>query len=233
MKISAVDLTGAQPTQPDGVARASRLTTYALAGLEKCWLPEQGRWSHIRHLDGRAPPNESRPHSDVFYTLNVLLGLSRANATLPYADKAEVFTRNARELTRLPVRDYAFGMALWAGAELKRAPPPETVEALYALLANEAAWRRFHAQDLGLLLTGVAAQVRAGNMQWRPFAAPLFQYLRQNFQGGSGLFRDTPAGLRRQSASMNARTSPRAAATPALRASPGPGRLSRSRRAPA
>ncbi|SNB60798.1 hypothetical protein SAMN06265338_101921 [Rhodoblastus acidophilus] len=202
MKISPVDLTGAQPTQPEDVARASRLTAYALAGLEKCWLPEHGRWSHIHHLDGRATPNESRPHSDVFYTLNVLLGLSRARSRLPYADTAEVFTRNARELTRLPVRDYAFGMALWASAELGVAPPEETALAIRTLLSDEAAWRRFHAQDLGLLLTGVAAQVRAGDTQWRPFAAPLFHYLQQRFQGGSALFCDTPAGLRRRFASF-------------------------------
>ena len=36
----------------------SPLIEYALKGLERCWLPEHGRWSHIYHLDGRKGPNE-------------------------------------------------------------------------------------------------------------------------------------------------------------------------------
>ena len=58
----------------------SPLVDYALKGLELCWLPEYGRWSHIYHLDNRDRPNESVPDSDVFYTLNVLLGLARVRA---------------------------------------------------------------------------------------------------------------------------------------------------------
>jgi hypothetical protein len=57
----------------------SPLVNYALSGLQRCWLPEHGRWSHIYHLDGRSEPNESLARSDVFYTLNVLLGFSRVN----------------------------------------------------------------------------------------------------------------------------------------------------------
>jgi hypothetical protein len=57
---------------------------YALRGLRQCWLPENGRWSHIYHLGGRASPNESLPHSDVFYTLNVLLGMSRVQEIPAY-----------------------------------------------------------------------------------------------------------------------------------------------------
>jgi hypothetical protein len=52
------------------LSRNSPLVNYALAGLRRCWLPEHGRWSHIHHLDGRDPPNESQPPSDIFYTLN-------------------------------------------------------------------------------------------------------------------------------------------------------------------
>ena len=75
----------ASPTGPAGIPKAHRnspLVSYALRGLDRCWLPEHGRWSHIYHLDGRDPPNESVPHSDVFYTLNVLLGLSRVASSM-------------------------------------------------------------------------------------------------------------------------------------------------------
>ena len=36
----------------------SPLVKYALKGLQRCWLPEHGRWSHVYHLDGRDQPNE-------------------------------------------------------------------------------------------------------------------------------------------------------------------------------
>ena len=59
------------------VRNNSPLVDYALRGLDRCWLPEFGRWSHIYHLDQRRQPNELVPPSDVFYTLNVLLGMAR------------------------------------------------------------------------------------------------------------------------------------------------------------
>jgi hypothetical protein len=53
-----------------------------------------------------------------------------------------------------------------------------------------------------MLLTGVAAQVRAGHAEWGSFAAPLFRFLKDHFRSDSGLFHDTPAGLRRRFASF-------------------------------
>src|SRR5579864_3504538 len=76
----------------------SLLVNYALRGLEKCWLPHDGRWSHIYHLDGRASPNESQPRSDVFYTLNVLLGMSRVVERPADRDLPEIFRRNVAQL---------------------------------------------------------------------------------------------------------------------------------------
>jgi len=165
-------------------------------------MPQHGRWSHIYHLDGRDEPNESLAHSDVFYTLNVLLGLSRVVEIPSKLNLHDIFAQNARLLTRLPVRKYAFGMALWAGAELNLEIPEEVSREIRNLLTTEAAWGTFHAQDLGMLLTGILAQVRAGQKEWRPFAAPLFRFLKEHFKGGSGLFFDKPAGLRRRFASF-------------------------------
>ena len=67
----------AMKTKNVSASKNSPLVDYALRGLEQCWLPEYGRWSHIYHLDNWSQPNESVPHSDIFYTLNVLLGLAR------------------------------------------------------------------------------------------------------------------------------------------------------------
>jgi len=48
-------------------------------------------------------PNESLPHSDVFYTLNVLLGTSRVREIPDDIALFEIFRRNAIQLTTLPV----------------------------------------------------------------------------------------------------------------------------------
>ena len=168
---------------------------YALKGLRQCWLPEYGRWSHIYHLDGRASPNESQPHSDVFYTLNVLLGMSRIAEVPDKLSLSEIFDRNVVQLTSLPVSKYAFGMALWAAAELKLVIPEQVARELRELLTDQARWVTFRAQDLGMLLTGVVAQAQAGAKEWARFADPLFRFLKESFQGGSGLFFDAPSGV--------------------------------------
>ena len=183
-------------------AANSPLVNFALRGLEKCWLTEQERWSHIYHLDGRPAPNESLPHSDVFYTLNVLLGLARVGKVPASLDLKRIFERNARELTRLPARKYAFGMALWAAAELGFELPEEVAREVRRLLGDQSAWRDLHAQDAGILLTGVVAQARAGDEHWRAFAAPLFRFIKDRFVSDSGLFFDTPAGPRGRFASF-------------------------------
>src|SRR5215475_4595402 len=100
-----------KPVTPSSVRRPTRnspLVNFALKGLDRCWLPEHGRWSHIYHLDGRASPNESLPRSDVFYTLNVVLGLSRVAEIPSNINVQEIFHRNVAQLTHLPVPKYAF-----------------------------------------------------------------------------------------------------------------------------
>jgi hypothetical protein len=202
MNIGSATMEPAQTGRGPEVRENSGLVNYALRGLDRCWLPEQGRWSHIRHLDGRSPPNQSVPHSDVFYTLNVLLGMSRVSRVPAGLDLSEIYERNARLLPRLPVRKYAYGMALWAAAELGFDVPETVAREVRTLLEDETAWGALHAQDLGMLLTGVAAQARAGHAEWGAFAAPLFRFLKAHFRGESGLFQDTPTGLRRRFASF-------------------------------
>jgi hypothetical protein len=184
----------------------SPLINYALKGLERCWLPGERRWSHIYHLDGRASPNESIPHSDVFYTLNVLLGMSRVVERPIGIDIPEIFHRNVMQLTALPVRKYAFGMALWAAAELDLPIPEQVTGEVKGILSDESRWSTFRAQDLGMLLTGVVAQARAGNREWTCFAAPLFRFLKERFHSESGLFFDAPCGFRRRFASFATQT---------------------------
>ena len=89
------------PTAASKLSQNAPLVNYALNGLERCWLPEHRRWSHIYHLDGRQSPNESIPSSDVFYTLNVLLGMSRVAEVPSGIDIPEIFRRNALQLLSL------------------------------------------------------------------------------------------------------------------------------------
>jgi hypothetical protein len=185
-----------------GPKHNSPLVNYALRGLERCWIPEHGRWSHIYHLDGREQPNESVPHSDVFYTLNVLLGMSRLKELPGTVQMSEIFERNALLLVRLPVANYAFGMALWAAAENKLEVPGAVRKRIAALLSDQKNWRDFRAQDIGMMLTGVVAQARAGNREWRWFADPLFEFLTNGYHSQSGLFFDVPSGFRRRFSSF-------------------------------
>lgn len=194
---------------PASVGRPTKnalLVNYALNGLDRCWLPEHRRWSHIYHLDGRAPPNESLPPSDVFYTLNVLLGMSRVAEIPDDINLSEIFDRNVIQLMHLPVPKYAFGMALWAAARLGFRIPERLGRELRTLLTEEGRWESFCAQDLGMLLTGVVAQARAGNKEWARFADPLFRFLKERFRGGSELFFNAPSGLRRRFASFATQT---------------------------
>ncbi|WP_246789736.1 hypothetical protein [Bradyrhizobium sp. CCBAU 51765] len=180
----------------------SPLVRYALRGLERCWLSEHGCWSHIYHLDGRASPNESLRRSDVFYTLNVLLGMSRIKEVPSSINLSETFYRNAVQLTVLSVPKYALGMALWVSAELGLELPEQVRREVKALLIDQAGWKTFRAQDLGMLLTGVVAQAGAGGKEWVPFAAPLYRFLQERFYTGSGLFFDAASGFRRRFASF-------------------------------
>lgn len=194
------------PAAASRFSHNSPLVNYALNGLERCWLPEHRRWSHIYHLDGRSSPNESVPSSDVFYTLNVLLGMSRIGEVPDGIDLPEIFHRNVLQLTKLPVRKYAFGMALWSGAELGLEIPDLVKREVRAILADESRWKSFHAQDLGMLLTGVVAQARAGENEWWCYAGPLYRFLKERFHSESGLFFDAPFGFRRRFSSFATQT---------------------------
>ena len=184
----------------------SPLIEYALKGLERCWLPEHGRWSHIYHLDGRKDPNESLPQSDVFYTLNVLLGFSRLPKIPGNIDVPDTFKRNALQLLKLPVAKYSFGMALWTAAELNLEVPQEINRHIKSLLSDKKNWWTFRAQDLGMLFTGIIAQAKNGRKELFQYSGPLFSFLENRYLSQSALFFDAPSGLRRRFASFATQT---------------------------
>jgi hypothetical protein len=173
------------------------IADYALAGLEKCWMPNLRRWSHIYHLDGRSAPNESRPYSDVFYTLNVLLGMSRVRRLPDDLRLRGIFLYNVGLLLRLPVAKYALGMALWSAAELQISLPSSVRDHIDKVLADEAGWRKFRAQDLGMLLIGVVAQAKLGRPHLMQLANRLYRVLVERHCTRSPLFCDGPSGYRK------------------------------------
>jgi hypothetical protein len=184
----------------------SPLVDYALNGLELCWLPEYGRWSHIYHLDNRDRPNESVPESDVFYTFNVLLGLARVRRVPQNIDLSGTFQRNASHLLTLPVSKYAFGAALWTSAELRLELPSQVLRYIDFMLSDKNNWWFFRAQDLGMIAVGVAAQAKLDPKRWSPLAAELFAFLVDRYHSPSGLFYDAAFGLRRRFASFATQT---------------------------
>jgi hypothetical protein len=187
----------------------SPLIRYALRGLKHCWMPEIGRWSHIFHLDGRAQPNESLPSSDVFYSLNVLLGLSRlsGHAEIHDFDMPRIFNACVRQLPRLNSPKYGYGTALWAAAELGFDIPSDGLRDIRAIGENKKLWRSFRAQDLGMILAGYvrAAQYRGGE-PWTETAHELFRFLREGYTCPSGLFYDSIVLGRRSFSSFATQT---------------------------
>src|ERR1700730_12642376 len=119
----------------------SSIIRYATLGLRRCYMPRTGLWSHKYHLDGRPEPNESVPHSDSFYSLNVLLGVARNPEMVAGAPaRAEaMFKAATRCLLSHRARNYAFGMALWAGAELGFDVPAAVLAKVRDLKVNTAA----------------------------------------------------------------------------------------------
>ena len=188
---------------------ASPLLRYTLRGLRSCWMPAQGRWSHIYHLDGRSHPNESVPESDVFYTLNVLLGFSRISHLSGSHDfnLPEIFQKNVVLMTEMNSPKYAYGMALWAAAELEMEIPAETWQRIGTVIADRRQWPEFRAQDLGMILIGCVQQAqRCGRRQLGAIADELFVFLEQRYCCSSGLFFDTAQGLRRNFSSFATNT---------------------------
>ena len=191
-----------------GMAVASPLTEFVLRGLESCWMPQKGRWSHIYHLDGRSQPNQSVPESDVFYTLNVLLGLSRIRHLGPIHDfdLQQIFVENVVKVPKLPSAKYAYGMALWAGAELGFDIPVRTLSDIQAFIADRDGWMKFRAQDLGMILIGCVEQAKRNMPELGPIAKDLFAHLDKYYSCESGLFFDEATGMRRRFSSFATNT---------------------------
>lgn len=177
---------------------ASPLATYAIAGLRHCWMADQGRWSHRYHLDGRPQPNESLPESDLYYSLNVLLGLSKVRDVLDsdLYDIPLLLKTICAALTSAPVRNGTWGMALWAAAELGLDAPELPALRLRRLASDIEIAARWTVQDVGLSLTGAVAQAQRDS-SWRPLADQLNRLLLDRFRGSRSLFRDAAYGPRR------------------------------------
>ena len=148
-------------------------------------------------------PTSSVPHSDIYYSVNVLLGLSRVRAALagePY-DAPALFEALCDASLRHPVRNGTWGMALWAAAELDIDPPGAIADRLRRLTPDVSRLASWTAQDVGLSLTGAVAQATR-DPSWRPLARSLRDLLVADFTGSGALFRDSGRGVRRHFASF-------------------------------
>lgn len=177
-----------------------------MKGLSHCWLPQYDRWSHIYHLDGRTDPNESLEYSDIYYSLNVLLGLSRTPKIPETINCHEIYSINAARLLRSPAPLYAYGMAIWCAAELNLDLPIDISRRLRSILADRDTWMTFRAQDLGLILIGVVAQARRSRGEWPSKAGELFDHLRRFYLNDSKLFSDASNGPRRRFGTFSTQT---------------------------
>ena len=128
----------------------SPLGKYALNGLQKCWMPQH--WSLVSiFIIWMVVINRMS-----LWPERCLLHAERSSRYLTGESNPEgidvkvTFERNALQLLSLPVATYAFGMALWAAAELKlQIPRAWSYVGLRVLLSDKRNWWSFRAQDLG------------------------------------------------------------------------------------
>jgi hypothetical protein len=194
---------GERQLKPPVILPPSSVIRYATLGLRRCYMPRSELWSHKYHLDGRPEPNESVPQSDGYYSLNVLLGFARNPEIIagePY-DLEAIFKAATRSLMLQQARIYAFGMAMWTGAELGFDVPEEVLARIRDLHADPAAAVHWTGQDIGLMLSGVIAQSRL-DPAWCKIATSMRDVILSSFRAPSGLFIDSGAGFRRYFASF-------------------------------
>ncbi|HZB91859.1 MAG TPA: hypothetical protein VE397_10485 [Stellaceae bacterium] len=203
----------AKPLPPSARALAearqapSPLVSYALKGLQRLWMPARKRYASIHRLDSAAAlgdANLSRPRSDAFYTLNVLLGASRLPPEhRPPIDIQEVYRDCCIELANNQLMPYAYGMALWAGAALDLDPPPPLIDRIRSSLLSATAIRAMTAQDVAMLASGVAATAIGEGGAWRAAADDLVATLRTRyFHPQTGLFFNQETRFRRRFSSF-------------------------------
>jgi hypothetical protein len=181
------------------------LVSYAIAGLQRCWMPARRRYSYRFRFDITEPQNQSVPVGGAFYTLNVLLGFSRLPRLqgCEYVDLRETYAECCRELLSSKARNYMLGMALWVGAELDLEPPTLLIERISAICASHVALSRSTAQDIGMLLSGVTAMALGERGKWLTAAEMLAAHLQQHhYSAESGLFYNQAKGYRRNFSSF-------------------------------
>ncbi len=169
-------------------------------------MPEKGLWSHQYLLDERGSenPNVSLPPSDVFYSLNVLLGFSHiaGSETIYGRSRRDLYVSACAQLPVVNARIYAWGTALWAGAELDYEVPAATLAGAHKLIGvGDDSLLRWTAQDTGMMLSGVVAQYKRDSV-WAAEAKRLSSFILEHIRAPSGLFFDAGSGARRQFASF-------------------------------
>jgi hypothetical protein len=181
------------------------LVSYAIDGLRRCWMPSLGRYSYRFRFDVLEPCNESRPESDAFYTLNVLLGLSRLAepAGWEYLDLKATFDGCCEELRSPASRIYGLGMALWVAARLDIEPPGWLIDRVDTILGDRRKLHRLSAQDIGMLISGCTALALRESGRWRRAAELLCSLLREHYYDPvSHLFYNQSIGYRRRFSSF-------------------------------
>lgn len=172
-------------------------------------MPTRGRYSFAFRFSAEGGENASRPQSDTYYTLNVLLGLSRVNPIYwPSASPvAPLFRDCCEHLLREDFVPYAYGMALWAGAVLGLDLPAALIDLIRGRLLDDRRVAALTAQDIGVLTVGATALAKRDATIWRSLADRLVERIaKRYFNATSGLFYNRATGLRRNFSSFASQT---------------------------
>lgn len=179
---------------------ASHLECYLMAGLRRCHSPATGLWSYKYLLDGRAEPNVWQPRYDVFYSLNLLLSLSKVDKQLLAShdyNVKDLLAQTCDELRRTGGPLHSYGTAAWAAAEWSIDVPGHIADHLRQALRDERATCRHTAQEIGMTLSGVTA-IGLHDRAWRSLGDQLCGVVLNQLRGSSDLFLNSGHGARRR-----------------------------------
>jgi hypothetical protein len=176
------------------------LIEFCLEGLERAYLPQFSRYAFAFHPEQGCLDGD--PRLACKYTLNTLLGLSRAGraGSVHGFDLKAMYERTCAELYTLRPEPADVAIAMWAAGELGFDPPSWVVSRFDRDL-SALDWS--HMQDLAWLLYAACVMHRAGEKRWNERVHRLARTMRQEFQiPRTGLFLFRRTGIRRHFASF-------------------------------
>ncbi len=185
------------------MTQESRFVRFCISGLERMYDPSTHLFSTSYREAGGTMVHIRHPHDDHMYTMNCLLGLSRARAggSEVFVDIEAAYRHAARGVSDHGDCVENLAATVWTGRCLGTEVPREALSFLSRAVDGGSAARRLTAQGLAWAM----AAYLAGGEEDQEKATALSRLAVEHYvHPGSGLVRHTIAGVRKDWASFAA-----------------------------